>query len=306
MGGTIVSLDPCNVNLMLDEGLNLPPSAINSLRREAYQALISPNRPSPEAPPYSADTRKAYPHRLTTAVFFNSSIYEQLASAYPKQLASVDLSFLPCDSYVAGAEGVFIPPVVFDSEEEEVLKLLKAAREDGARYALVSNIGHISIANEACLIPVGDFRLNITNSKSREAYEGLGLSSFVLSPELTLPMVRDIGGGEIVYGRIPLMITERCFIKENFGCDKCKDASLVDRTKARFPIMRQYGHRNLILNSLPTYMGDRKEDLKSAKITHLHLLFTKENAREAAEVLDALKEGNPLGAEVRRIGKRMS
>ena len=85
-------------------------------------------------------------------------------------------------------------------------------------------------------------------------------------------MARDIGGGEIVYGKIPLMITERCFIKENFGCEKCNKAALEDRTGAKFPLMREYGHRNILLNSRPTYMGDKKKELKAHGILHEHFI----------------------------------
>jgi hypothetical protein len=40
----------------------------------------------------------------------------------------------------------------------------------------------------------------------------MGLEEVILSPELTLPQMRDVGGNTsaIVYGRIPLMLLEKC------------------------------------------------------------------------------------------------
>ena len=146
--------------------------------------------------------------------------------------------------------------------------------------------------------------LNITNSYARERYSELGVEYAVLSPEITLPMARDIGGGEIVYGRIPLMLTERCFIKENFGCERCGNTSFEDRTGARFPLLREFGHRNIIFNSLPTYMGDRKSELSSFSISHHHFVFSVENASEIQSAISAFKEGRALSGEVRRIGNR--
>ena len=111
---------------------------------------------------------------------------------------------------------------------ERVRAALDAAIKHGAKYALVGNLGHIPLIEGTGLTPIGDFRLNITNRGAREAYAKLGIEDTLLSAELTLPMARDVGGGAIVYGRIPLMLTERCFMKENFGCDKCGKCSLTD------------------------------------------------------------------------------
>jgi hypothetical protein len=116
-------------------------------------------------------------------------------------------------------------------------------------------------------------------------------------------MARDIGGGEIVMGRLPLMLTERCFIKENFSCQGCGKSALSDRTGAKFPIIREWQHRNIILNSIRTYMGDKKRELAFAGILHQHFIFTNESADEAIKLIDAYKKGTVLPS-VRRIGSR--
>ena len=100
------------------------------------------------------------------------------------------------------------------------------------------------------------------------------------------------------------MLTDRCFIKENFGCERCKSASFTDRTKAKFPIIREYQHRNVILNSTPTYMGDKADELKSASLTSHHFIFTVESAKEAIEVINAYKNKRALPYPIRRMGKR--
>ena len=222
----------------------------------------------------------------------------------PDLLSEIDVHFLPASDFIKGANGVYIHPVFFDKECAELDALVASAKALGAKYALVGNIGALETAKRHGLIPIGDFRLNISNRGARAYYKDRGIECAVLSPELTLPMARDIGGGEIVYGRIPLMLTERCFIKENFGCESCKRAALTDRTGAKFPIMREWKHRNIILNSRPTYMGDRKEELSRAGITHSHLIFTIEGADEIARVISAYFKGASIGTDVRRVGKR--
>ena len=202
------------------------------------------------------------------------------------------------------AGGVFLPPVSMDSEINELTEQLENLRESGIMYALVSNIGQIGLAKSLGFRLIGDFRLNVTNGESAHIYHNLGVEHLVLSPELTLPKARDIGGGLITYGRIPLMVTERCFIGENFGCDKCNKAALIDRKGEKFPMMRLWQHRNIIFNSIPTYMGDRQDEFRTHRIKSEHLIFSVEPAREIINVLGAIADGLPLSAKVRRVGRR--
>ena len=300
MGATLLSLDTADISLLLDDGINLSPADINALRREAAAAFQSAKREPcvrgfvPEKVARGGDTP------MKTALFLKKDLFLSMQ----EESLYFDVTFLPLEEFSGESEGVYIPPVIFDTEVAAVEKMLASAKDAGATYALVGNIGHIALALRAGLTPIGDFRLNVTNSYTREQYNSLGVKHTVLSPEITLPMARDIGGGEIVYGRIPLMLTERCFIKENFGCERCGKASLEDRFGARFPLVREFGHRNLILNSLPTYMGDRKSELSAFGISHFHFIFSTESKKEAEGVISAFKAGAALGAEVRRIGNR--
>ena len=102
------------------------------------------------------------------------------------------------------------------------------------------------------------------------------------------------------------MLTERCFIKENFGCENCSRTALSDRKGAKFPIIREYEHRNLILNSAITYMGDKSGELDSVGILHRHAIFSVETEREALVAIEALKNGRAIdpSVTVRRMGKR--
>lgn len=304
MGGTPLSLLPDDIELSLDVGINLPLSAQNALRRDAVTALLDTKRCAESSAEYKAEDSKKKESPLKTALFLKGALYDALLKTKPEVCDFFDITFLPVDEYWDGAQGVYLPPVVFDSELPVLRKSLADIKQRGAKYALVTNISGIALAKEAGLTAIGDFRLNITNSAAREVYRKLGVERAILSPELTLPMARDVSGGVITYGRIPLMLTERCFMKENFGCEKCGNCSFTDRTGAKFPIIKEYGHRNLILNSRPTYMGDRRGELYSFSVTHEHLIFSVENAKEAVAVIDSYASSRSIAGEVRRIGKR--
>ena len=307
MGNTHLSLSPEDIDLSLDEGINLPPSAINALRRDAAEKFVSQRREiiNQEYTPPKNGFKNI--KKFTTAQFFDEKSYLDAIKCNENAISSIDISFIPMDSSekaLSLSRGVYLPPVIFDGELDEVKELLEKAKNSGIMYALVSNIGQIELAKAYGLTPVGDFRLNITNVESRIAYEKMGASHLILSPELTLPKARDIGGALITYGRIPLMITERCFISENFGCKSCNNATLTDRLGEKFPMRREFRHRNVIFNSIPTYMGDRVGELKSHRIESNHLIFSNESGREIIGVLEAIKNSAPLPNKVRRVGRR--
>lgn len=306
MGNTFISLAPEDVAVKLDEGINLPPSAINELRRSAVSALQSAGREYSDIPT-PPPKRLAVTKKMKTAQFFNLSAYERYKQVEKESF--FDIEFIPLfdiERAKNAPSGVALPPVIFDTEYPELEKMLKIARDLGVKYALVGNIGQIAVAKKHGFLVVGDFRLNVTNSYTRESYRELGVEDIILSPELTLPQARDIGGGVTVYGRIPLMITQRCFITDNFGCDKCRagTAKLVDRQGASFPMLREYPHRTLIFNSALTYMGDKKDELLRHGARHCHFIFSTETGDEIASVIEKFKSGAPLGTQVRRVGKR--
>ncbi len=304
LGNTLLYSDKGDISLTLDRGVNLSPSAINALRRSAAQKFEDFSREYSDIP-YTPETSGAY-SRFDTALFLSEKAFLELPSQLPLHFDAVLVPLFSGETALKKANGVYLPPIIFEGELSEVRAGLERARELGLKFALVGNIGAAELAKDAGFIPVGDFRLNITNSESAAYYKECGVENFILSAELTLPMARDIGGGLFSYGRIPLMITERCFMEENFSCENCGRCSLTDRYGERFPLMREFKHRNLILNSKVTYVGDRADELKKYRIRSKHFLFTTETASEVLSAMNAFSSGRALGEGVRRVGKRKS
>ena len=306
MGNTSFILAENDIELSLDEGVNLAPSALNALRRLAAERLSDFTR-EPIDVVYTPQHPELMREKFDTAQFFSAETFLSAVDADSELLDDFDAVFVPLfspDEAIIRAGGVALPPVILDSELDEASTAISHAASIGAKYALVSNIGHIPLAKKYGMIPIGDFRLNVTNSESAHAYRSLGVGHVILSPELTLPKVRDIGGGVIVYGRIPLMLTERCFMKESFGCNKCSSCSLTDRRGEKFPMMREWKHRNIIFNSAVTYALDKPDELSRYKIASKHFLFTVESGERIVSVYKASKSGKPLSENVRRIGRR--
>ena len=287
-------------SLLLDDGLMLPVSRLNDLRRRALQALEE------ELAPAQIPEERAIPSKpsLPRAALRSARFYlpEQIT---PRAQQYFDRIYLPLSRYTNVANGVILPPVIFDSDEARVLQMLRAAAASGARYALVGNLGHVALVRDAGLIPVGDYRLNLTNRESVARLESLGIRESILSPEMTLPQMRDVGGNTsaIVYGRLPLMTLEKCAIREISDCQSCEKNTVVlrDRRGIEFPILREWEHRNVIYNSLPTGMSDRTDQLLRAGLTAWHFIFSTEKALEVDRVIDAYLNGKALDGAVRRI-----
>lgn len=306
MGNTGLSLAPEDIELTLDGGINLPPSAINSLRRDCAEKFECCDRALPDIK-YEPSGVAEETAAITTAQFFSSSAYLEATELYPSLMKNIDVAFIPLfseEEAIKRASAVYLPPVIFDSQLPLIKEALERARSFGVAQALVGNIGQIELAASYGFKLIGDFRLNVTNSESAGVYRAMGLSHLILSPELTLPKARDIGGGLITYGRIPLMITERCFISESFGCDRCGTARLIDRKGEKFPMLREFPHRNIIFNSVPTYMGDRRSELSAYRVGSAHFIFSTESAKEIGKLLSAYCGAEPLPFRVRRIGRR--
>lgn len=212
----------------------------------------------------------------------------------PEQIPSTDFFheiYLPLEVFdPAKANGVILPPVIFPDEEKNVREMLEKACKNGAVHAMVGNIGHFRLLEGLDLTVHGDFRLNITNSFSLNAYPAL--SDAVISPELKTSQIRDLRGEKstIVYGRIPVMLLEK----------DPMTTMLVDRKGIKFPVLRE-GGRHVVYNSVPFYMADKKKLLKEKGIENLHYIFSTETKGEIEKLIADFKNGKEPKAPVKRI-----
>ena len=297
------------LNSDIDDGLIYPLSKLNAIRRDAIEKLEAECDSNTFAPsvnlPEKIRAQKSEKTRESknSARFLSPSQITESAKEY------FDEIFLPLEKYESIADGFVMPPVVLDSEKEHILSLVDSAINKGAKIALVANVGQIEMLKDKNIKLVGDYRFNVMNNQHVVELDSLGISEIILSPELTLPQIRDIGGNSavIVYGRIPLMTLEKCVIRDIYGCDACNKAThdsmltLTDRRGYIFPIAREFCHRNVIYNSMPTSMSDKRDDLFRANIKNRHFIFTTETNKDINNAIAAFKNSTPIGGVVRRI-----
>lgn len=282
-----------NMTVELDGTLMLPVSQLNALRRAAIDKLTERYAYGKEIGLREAENEKPKGRRTKcrTAVFYNTAQIPECAYDF------FNIIYTPLETYDGTTNGVLLPPVIFDSEREQVRRLLSEAVAKGAEHVLVSNLGHVDLAEESGLKLHGDFRLNVCNNGSAAYMESLGFEDVILSPELTQAQIRDIGGrtAACVYGRTPLMITEKCVGREIADCNLCKSGkvTLTDRRGVSFPVLRVFEHRSMIVNSAPFYMADKQKQLDANGITMTHFIFTVESKREAEQMITAYQRSLP-------------
>ena len=147
----------------------------------------------------------------------------------------------------------------------------------------------------------GDFGLNIYNSLATDTLRAWELQSATLSFEMTLPQIRDVSKGVpcelLVYGRLPLMVTENCLFKGKTGECACHmgGTKLVDKTGAEFPVIRDGDScRSVLLNGKKLNWLDRQNDLARLGLWAMRLQFTTENPKEVDHVIAAAVTPTPF------------
>lgn len=337
LGATPFKAEAAHAHITIGCGLSVPLAAINRLRREAAEKLEERLKTPTSQTSSSANCMPPLPINA-------EAICRQLAAPYtgdypfprqasflfydripPEALSYYDIRYLPLDVFdahpmeaqAAGVNGIMLPPVIFDSEQNAVLAKLQTAASHGITHALIANPGHLALAGRFPFQLHGDLRLNLWTAHSANVFASSGLCDCMLSPELSLSQMRDIKSvlphGAVTYGRLPMMTLQRCIIREreqtraskgNLGsgktvpssqnrctfCDTSPVSYLLDRRRTVFPVTRTFGHRNIIWNAAPVYMADKKEVLARANLAFVHHIFTTETRAQIVAVINAYKD----------------
>ena len=184
----------------------------------------------------------------------------------------------------------------FDLVVEEIEKASKYIKG-----VITSNVGIINKFKDKLYL-IGDYKLNIFNSKALEFYRE-DLNNVSLSLELNRKEIKEIGDKRAVlcgiYGKTELMVSEYCPIGSSFG-GKCKDKdcngacmkdsfTLIDRMNEGFKVMTDKYCRSHILNSLPLNLIDEIKDLKAIGINEFRVDFKDESENDVIEIVNEIK-----------------
>ena len=283
-----------------EPGLYLPASEINELRRKLIAQLSAEREKAPgrrtlriPSPPVNvpAISDPARIYQVRTA----EQLTPELAELKPDYIyfPAMELAenFNPLRPFIDnGARPVAVMPrVITDDQSREVYAALEKLFDYGVNEALTGNLGHVFIARQAGMKVRGDFGLNAFNSYTLRVLQDAGFISATASFELRLAqikaMAKPVDTELIIYGRLPLMVSDQCIIRQSAGRCNCQTpGQLSDRMGSVFPVVKEFGCRNVIYNAHKLYLADKRDDLYALGLWGLRMLFTTESPRECVEV----------------------
>lgn len=291
LGGTPYFAKSVTVNI--DDGLFLSLGALNKLRREAIERL---NKIRAEN---GRNKRVEYsPEKTGQIPIKEPEIYIKLSSAkqIPEDISGVKGIILPfeCDfSALPDSSEKIADLPRYITDESGLVKRLKELKGEGIKKAYCGNLSAIYLAEEEGFNVIASNGLNCANSESLTALKSLCVNEAVLSTEINISSAKTLGNnikkGIFAYGRLPLMLTRNCPVKNAKTCAECgKKSFLTDRKGMRFPVACREGYSE-VLNSTPIYLADKKEDL--CLFDFLLLNFTDETAHQVGEIINNYKSG---------------
>ena len=299
-GGTPYACEKATARV--DEGLSLPLSVLNDLRRRCLEDLSQQRQVLPQRrkEPFRPGVRYENPKRppvLTLSVRTAAQLSDELLRLSPA------LIYLPFDEAAAHPDAVrrcqdagvplavIMPRICTDRELPRLEQDLVALRNLGVEEALAGNLGAVRRAAQLGFRVRGDFGLGVYNSQTMKELKRMGLVSATASFELKLAQIRDLSKTIptefIAYGRLPLMIMENCIIHNHSGRHTCGNVNLLtDRKGERFPVVKAWGCRNEIYNAKKVFLADKSADWQKLGLWGARLMFTTENAPECVQVLE--------------------
>ncbi len=274
------------MHIEVEDGLVIPASVMNGMRRDALALLLSKRSVAPSRDWLDGNVLPR-DEEAASREGFRGYTAAVRTEAQAKALEGLGLEAVYAPLEVAARTGLpAVLPRVFPTASRGRSKCCSAAMSRGTNTVLVGNIGHIPLAKRLGFTVHGDFGLNAYNSRTLCALAEMGVSRQTLSFEARLAQIRDMSGpletDLIVYGRLPLMIFENCAIRRQHGgkCS-CKNGVtvLTDRRHESFPLLPEFGCRNTLLNSRPLCL---REDFARLGVQTARLQFTTESPEECA------------------------
>jgi len=305
-----------DVDLIIGQGLSLPVAELNRMRREALETILQKRmQPKPisfEMPEFLKQRRNnvenspALRIRLRSIAQLTDKILGCGAEIIFLNIYEIAKNSKKVEELIKGGAviGAELPRALFAEQMGSLALSLEATAAAGVKNLLCGNLGAVHLGLVRGFTVHGDFGLNISNSYALGELLEAGVKSCVLSFEATVGGIAGAAQfsphccGAIAYGRLPLMLTKNCPLKNGAECGSCT-GFIRDRRGGNLPIVC-FGGASELLNDRPLWLCDRKDELYRAGVHFAMLCFTIETARETDAVIDAWQKSLPPEGEFTR------
>ncbi len=289
-----------NLTADIDDGLFVPAKKINELRRNVIDKLteLVTEKNTPKytitdyIPQKSAVNCTETAMKLPVRTFCNTMEQARTAveiSEYVILSPVLSLSKPFLAEMSEYREKIILSPPRFIIDEKKVTERLAEIRKLGFNHLLCHTLDSVAIGKNLGFRLHGNFTLNVFNSFSAEYMHNLGLEDCIFSIEATLSQFRQlrtkIPVGAVIYGRLPLMLTRNCPVRNEIGCKQCTGC-IIDRTSRKLPVACSNDYVE-ILNSDILYMADRINEFSNISFTAV--LLHDENAEQTKSAVSGEK-----------------
>ena len=191
---------------------------------------------------------------------------------------------------------IYMPPIIRDNKKFNYSKIINNFNIKGA---VISNISQIQYFDKLEII--GNYNLNVFNEFTIEKLQQFGISTYTISPELNKQEVTNLietsilQSELIVYGKLPLMTNNYCYLgcsnKCYKECDmKCKKDTnyyLRDRLGFEFRIVPDpiYNLTTIYNSKITSFIYDK------LKVNNIRIDILDENPTNIQNIIDTIKKG---------------
>ena len=310
LGNTPYELDDLKINL--DEGVSMPISLINQMRREAIELLDEARIPV-KGRAYKDSKIKYSPKKYAKDTNSNSKIRVKINNIEAlKSIINLDIDMIYYEDVATLEQAmamatannkklIYSAPRIVRNKEYKRLEKSNEYCKENVQISALGQVKYYKENSENVSFDV-DYYLNPFNSETINHYKKEGATTVCISQELNMHEIKetakytDMEIETVAYGYIPMMLSEYCPMgvvarscKKDKRCATCKESKYVlrDFKGEEYRISQDLFCRSTIYNSIANCLINNLDELSDAGINVFRLDFTHESPELISKITKA-------------------
>lgn len=310
LGNTPYELDDLKINL--DEGVSMPISLINQMRREAIELLDEARIPVKDRA-YKDSKIKYSPKKYAKDTNSNSKIRVKINNIEAlKSIINLDIDMIYYEDVATLEQAmamatannkklIYSAPRIVRNKEYKRLEKSNEYCKENVQISALGQVKYYKENSENVSFDV-DYYLNPFNSETINHYKKEGATTVCISQELNIHEIKettkytDMEIETVAYGYIPMMLSEYCPMgvvarscKKDKRCATCKESKYVlrDFKGKEYRISQDLFCRSTIYNSIANCLINNLDELSDAGINVFRLDFTHESPELISKITKA-------------------
>ena len=309
LGNTPYEIDQLKINL--DEGVSMPISLINQMRREAIELLDNARisvkgrmykdndiKYSPKIYSRNADNKSKIRVKVNNIEALKSILNLDIDMIYYEDVSTIEQAMTMANAN--NKKLIYSAPRIVRNREYKRLEKSDEYCRDHVQISALGQVKYYKENSESVKFDV-DYYLNPFNSETINHYKKEGAETVCISQELNLHEIKEttqyteLEIETVAYGYIPMMLSEYCPMgvvarscKKDKRCANCKESKYVlrDFKGEEYRVSQDIFCRSTIYNSSANCLINNLDELSEAGINIFRLDFT----HETPELIEKITE----------------